>query len=87
MIVREYKLWNRTNRKTGKKALFEVSDALSVDDERPPVAEFPISEAHPEDVQHQRAVMYCEYMNRIVKATQEAYEQNMLVDKIKGTIP
>lgn len=86
MIVREYKLWHHTSQATNKITKFSVSDALNVDDDRPSLVEFPVSVAHTSDVQRARAKEYADYMNRIVEATQNAYSENLLADKLKGTI-
>ena len=39
---------------------------------------------YPEDDQRQRAEEYAEYMNKIVDAMHQAYENNQLMDVLKG---
>jgi hypothetical protein len=39
---------------------------------------------YPQEDQKQRADEYAEYMNKIVDATQQAYENNNLMDILKG---
>lgn len=64
-----------------------MSDALDSEEfkaqTRPSVAEFPISEQHYAELQEQRAEMYAEYMNKIVEATQTAYDHIALMDILK----
>jgi hypothetical protein len=86
MIVRKFSMWTLSNNQTKKVTKFVVDDALTHTDERPTVAEFVVSQAYPEDVQRARAKEYADYMNRIVEATQNAYSENLLADKLKGTI-
>lgn len=53
-------------------------------DIRPHLMTFPVSLLYPAEDQNQRAEEYAEYMNRIVEATQQAYENNNLMDILKG---
>jgi hypothetical protein len=86
MIVRTYKIWTYSNQQSKKVTKFVVDDALDEDETRPTVAEFIVSEAYPVDVQRARAKDYSDYLNRIVEATKNAYSENLLADKLKGTI-
>ncbi len=87
MILRKYSVWHFSDARTGKIIKYEVTDKITGETDRPAVAEFPVTSAYTSDVQKQRAKDYADYMNRIVEATQEAYDQNLLIDKLKGTIP
>jgi hypothetical protein len=62
-----------------------VSDAADKDEynNRPYLAEFPISDAHDSKMQEQRADMYAVYMNKIADATEIAYKQTALCDILK----
>lgn len=86
MIVREFNVWTLRNRETKKISKFMVDDSISGEDDRPAVAEFIVSQCYPEDVQRARAREYSTYMNRIVKATKNAYSENLLADKLKWTV-
>lgn len=70
----------------GKITAFFVTDAHSDDelDDRPTLMSFPVSILYPEEDQKQRAEEYAEYMNKIVCATMQAYENNNLLDILKG---
>ncbi len=87
MILRKYSVWEFRSRTTNKITKYEVTDKEHDDNDRPAVAEFSVNGAYPESVQKQRAVDYADYMNKIIEATQEAYDHNLLIDKLKGTIP
>lgn len=86
MIVRKYRVWTYSNQQSKKITKCVIDDALDEDETRPTVAEFIVSEAYPIDVQRGRANDYVEYMNRIVEATKNAYDENLLADKLKGTV-
>jgi hypothetical protein len=45
---------------------------------------FPVSVLYPRRDQEQRAEEYAEYMNKIVRATMQAYENNNLMEVLKG---
>ena len=47
---------------------------------RPPVAEFRVSQIHDDVTQCQRARDYRDYMNKLVDAAEEAYNNNHLID-------
>ena len=47
---------------------------------RPPVAEFQVSQLHDDATQCQRARDYRDYMNKLVDAAEEAYNNNHLID-------
>lgn len=49
----------------------------------PSVAKFEISNTYPREEQRARAHEYCNYLNKIVDATEEAYSRNQLVDTLK----
>lgn len=51
---------------------------------RPRIATFPISELYPQDEQHRRAHMLCDYLNKIQEAKEEAERGTILIDAIKG---
>lgn len=86
MIVRKYTSWTYSSKTTKKISKFVIDDALDENEVRPSVAEFHVSEAYPEDVQRARVKDYVDYLNRIVEATKNAYEENKLADKLKGTL-
>jgi hypothetical protein len=86
MIVRTYRIWTYSNQQSKKVTRFVVDDALDEDETRPSVAEFIVSEAYPVDVQRARANEYSAYMNRIAEATKNAYSENLLADKLKGSV-
>lgn len=53
-------------------------------DERPVVAEFPISQKFDREVQKERADSYADYMNKVAEATIQAYQNNQLIDILKS---
>lgn len=84
MFVRKYIVL--TNAKGDEIITYIVSDAMSAEEwnNRPSVAEFPISQVHDKATQRHRARVYCEYMNKIAEATEQAYEQIALIDILKS---
>lgn len=68
----EYCVW----RSTQQIYRFYVSDG----ENRPIVAEFPVSELYSEAIQKQRAVKFAEYMNTLREAAKTAHDQTHLVD-------
>lgn len=85
MIVRKFCVLTRSG-KGGEVAGYVVSDAQNEKEWniRPVLAEFHISQVHDEDSQKYRAQMYRDYMNKIVDATETAYEQTVLCDVLKA---
>ena len=63
-----------------------VTDAENNDelDDRPVVAEFPISQKFDSETQKDRAEAYADYMNKVALATKQAYENNQLIDILKA---
>ncbi len=53
-------------------------------DDRPKLVSFPVCTMYDEELQRARAEQYCEFMNKIVRATKDAYEQNALLDILKS---
>lgn len=51
---------------------------------RPRVATFPVSPLYDSDTQERRARMLCDYLNRILEATEQAEKHAILIDAIKG---
>jgi hypothetical protein len=51
---------------------------------RPKAASFPVSQAYPDEMQQQRARDYCDYLNKLVEATKEAYANNQLINVLKA---
>jgi len=49
---------------------------------RAPVAEFPVSMAHDEETQQERAHKLCDYLNSIIAAQEQAVKDNALLQKI-----
>lgn len=70
----------------GKVTEIFLTDARTNDeiDDRPKLVAFPVCTMYAEELQRARAEQYCEYMNKIVKATKDAYEQNTLIDILKS---
>ena len=60
-----------------------LSYAVSRGKEGADLVVFKISGAYPQSEQQQRANEYCNYLNKIIDATEEAYSQNQLVDTLK----
>lgn len=50
---------------------------------RPRVATFPVSQLYDSETQQRRAQMLCDYLNRILEATDEAERHAVLIDRIK----
>ena len=88
MKLNRYIVGTSTSTNTGKMTKFFVTDAETVeemeDGSHPEVAEFPISPKYPQTEQEQRANMFRDYMNKIVDATETAYQQTMLCDILKA---
>ena len=51
---------------------------------RPRVATFPVSQLYDSETQERRAKMLCDYLNRILEATEQAEKHAILIDAIKG---
>jgi hypothetical protein len=86
-IKREYKVAH-TKGDHGKGDItgYFITDAHDNDelDERPVLMSFPVSVLYPRRDQEQRAEEYAEYMNKIIRATMQAYENNNLMEVLKG---
>ncbi len=85
-IRREYKVAHTRDQDSKVITAYFVTDAHdnSELDDRPSLMSFPISMLYPKEDQKHRAEEYAEYMNKIVEATQQAYENNNLMDILKG---
>lgn len=85
-IKREYKVGHVKDRESNEITSFFITDAHTNKeiDLRPQLMTFPISILYAEEDQRQRAEEYAEYMNKIVDATLQAYENNNLMDLLKG---
>jgi len=83
-IRREYKVAH--TKSEGIITAYFVTDAHdnSELDDRPTLMSFPVSILYPQEDQKQRADEYVDYMNKIVEATHQAYENNNLMDVLKG---
>lgn len=83
ITVREYVTGN--TKINGKVTEIFLTDARTNDeiDDRPKLATFPVCTMYDEELQRARAEQYCTYMNKIVKATKDAYEHNSLIDILK----
>lgn len=57
---------------------------ISQEELRPRVATFPVSQLYDSETQERRAKMLCDYLNRILEATDEAEKHAILIDRIKG---
>ena len=81
-IKREYKVAHTKKESTSEITSYFVTDANNNDelDDRPVLMSFPVSVLYPAADQEQRAYEYAEYMNKIVCATIQAYENNNLMD-------
>ena len=73
----EYEVW------VSSRSQIPTAYSVRAGKDRPNVSTFPVSEAHSAQEQMQRAYEYCNYMNKIVAATEEAYAQTQLVDVLK----
>ena len=84
-VKRKYGVWYSHDANTEVITRYFVTDALNEEDlkTRPEVAIFPISQLYDEISQRRKARAYAEYMNKILEATETAYEQTMLVDILK----
>jgi hypothetical protein len=80
--------WHNTTTKPKHRTSYFVTDAETIeevnDGTRPAIATFPISQKYPEKEQAQRADTFRDYMNKIVDATETAYQQTMLCDILKA---
>lgn len=85
MIIRKYGVGFSTSQETMKVTSYFVTDAQTKEeiDERPRVAVFPVSEGHYAELQDQRAQMYADYMNKVIEATETAYDHIVLMDALK----
>lgn len=83
-IRRDFKVGH--TKSEGEITSFFVTDAHDNKelDDRPQLMTFPVSVLYPEADQEQRAQEYAAYMNKIVEATHQAYENNNLLDVLKG---
>jgi hypothetical protein len=74
------------NKIDGKLVKYFITDAEDNDelDERPIVAEFPISQKFDKETQQERANAYADYMNKVAEATVQAYQNNQLIDILKA---
>lgn len=57
---------------------------ISQEELRPRVATFPVSQLYDSETQERRAKMLCDYLNRILEATEQAEKHAILIDAIKG---
>lgn len=73
---------------TGEKRVtaYFVTDAHNSDEikHRPEAVTFPVSQVYDQDMQFRRADDYCNYLNKLAEAAQEAYEQNQLINVLKA---
>lgn len=87
-MFREFKVGWTSQSKNGEKTVtsYFVSDAKddSEVNSRPKAAAFPISQAFPDELQERRAQDYRDYLNRLVEASKQAYEQNQLINVLKS---
>lgn len=88
MQVRTYKVAHTRDEDTGDYLKFFVTDVHTNDElkkgRRPDIAVFPVSQLYDEEEQRQRAEHYAEYMDRLQEAKQRAYDNELLIDIIKG---
>lgn len=84
-IRRDFKVGHVKDRESGEITGFFVTDANTNKeiDLRPQLMSLPVSLLYPEDDQRHRAEEYADYMNKIVDATHQAYENNKLLDVLK----
>jgi len=78
MSNRVFKVWNNH-----RGDWLIVSDARSVEDDRPNAVIFPISDLYDKDTQAKRAHDYANYLNKLNEAAKVAYDQIHLVDVLK----
>lgn len=85
-IRREFKVGHVKDRETNEITAFFITDANHNKeiDLRPQLMSLPVSILYPEEDQKQRAEEYAEFMNKIVEATHQAYENNNLMEVLKG---
>lgn len=83
-MFREFKIGTTSVGKKPKSYLITDAKDNSEIDIRPKAAEFPISQAFDQDLQYRRARDYCNYLNKLVEATKQAYEQNQLINVLKS---
>ena len=80
--------WTESTTKPVYPISYFVTDAETIeevnDGTHPAVARFPITQKYPQTEQEQRANMFRDYMNKIVDATETAYQQTMLCDILKA---
>lgn len=81
---REFTVWVLSDRNTKKKTAFYVTDKFEEesDNDRPRVAEFPISQLYDEMMQRRRAIMLKDYLNRIQEVTEQAIANATLIDAL-----
>jgi len=89
-MFRDFKVGNesvkdKTTHKDKITAYFvtDANDNSEVND-RPKAASFPISQVFHAELQHQRAKDYCDYLNKLVEASKQSYEQNQLINVLKS---
>jgi hypothetical protein len=61
-----------------------LSSGSQASDDYPSVAVFPVSQRYTADEQQRNAKLFCEYMNKIVEATEQTYQDNALLDRLKA---
>lgn len=85
-IKREYKVGHTKDKDVGEVTSYFVTDANNNAelDTRPQLMTFHVSVLYPADDQKQRAEEYVDYMNKIMDAMHQAYENNKLMDVLKG---
>jgi hypothetical protein len=85
-MFREFKVGVITSKQTKEVTAYFVTDANddSEIESRPKAADFPVSVLFDKGIQHQRATDYCAYLNKLVAASKEAYEQNQLINILKS---
>lgn len=74
---------NKYDEKIVKYFITDAEDNTELD-ERPVVAEFPISQKFDKETQEERAHAYADYMNKVAEATVQAYQNNQLIDILKS---
>lgn len=79
-----YVLWESRDSRTKVVTRFKVAPDRDTCVHDLVVAEFPVSARHLEEEQKQRARDYVKYMNLLLDAQQQAYEQNQLVNILKA---
>lgn len=85
-IKREFKVGHTKDKDSDIITSYFVTDANNNAelDTRPQLMTFHVSVLYPADDQKQRAEEYVEYMNKIMDAMHQAYENNKLMDVLKG---